>query len=106
MAVRVQAQVMSLSICGGQSSTGADVFTGYIGFPYQSVHLLLGTHYHPSPRAGTVGQTVADLPSGLSLNVTQKTNPHNSYIKNIFKCTYIQFSNVKIGMRQITKRFL
>jgi hypothetical protein len=30
-------------------------------------HRLLHTHHHPLSRAGTVGQRVADIPSGLSL---------------------------------------
>jgi hypothetical protein len=38
-----------------------------------STHRLLHTHHHPSSGAGTIGQTVADVPSGLSL--TQHKNP-------------------------------
>jgi hypothetical protein len=42
------------------------VFSGYFGFPCEfSFHRLLHTH-HLSSGAGTTGQTVADMPSGLS----------------------------------------
>jgi hypothetical protein len=43
------------------------VFSGYFGFPCQlSFHQLLHTH-HLSSGAGTIGQILADVPSGLSL---------------------------------------
>jgi hypothetical protein len=43
------------------------VFSEYFGFPWQfSFHRLLQTH-HLSSRNGTLGQTVSDVPSGLSL---------------------------------------
>jgi hypothetical protein len=45
------------------------IFSEYFGFPYQfSFHRLLDTQ--PSSAAGTVGQLVADVPSGLSLTFT------------------------------------
>jgi hypothetical protein len=47
------------------------IFSEHIGFPCQfSLHRLLHTH-HLSPWAGTVGQLVADVPSGLSLTPTK-----------------------------------
>jgi hypothetical protein len=71
-AARLRAQVRSCGICGGQSGTG-QVFTEYFGFPSQfSFHRLLHTH-HLSSGAGTVGQLVADVPSGLSLTPPQET---------------------------------
>jgi hypothetical protein len=43
------------------------VFSEYFGFPCQfSFHRLLHTH-HLSSGDGTIGQLVADVPSGLSL---------------------------------------
>jgi hypothetical protein len=40
----------------------------YLGFPWQfSFHRLLDNHRHLSSEAGTIGQTVADVPSGHSL---------------------------------------
>jgi hypothetical protein len=46
----------------------AQVFSDYFGFPCQfTFHRLLHNHHHLSSGAGTVGQTVAVLPSGLSL---------------------------------------
>jgi hypothetical protein len=42
------------------------VFSEYFGFPYQlSFHRLLHTP-HLTSEAGTIGQLVADVPSGLS----------------------------------------
>jgi hypothetical protein len=49
------------------------VFSEYFGFSCQfSFHLLLHTHYLSSG-AGTIGQSVADVPSGLSLTPPQET---------------------------------
>jgi hypothetical protein len=38
----------------------------YFGFPCHSFHRLLHAHLYPSSGEGAIGQTVADLPSGLS----------------------------------------
>jgi hypothetical protein len=50
------------------------VFSEYFGFPCQfSFHRLLHIHHHHlSPGAGTVGQIVADVPSGLNLTPPQE----------------------------------
>jgi hypothetical protein len=43
------------------------VYSDYFGFSCQiSFHLLLHTDHHPSSGAGTIGQIVADVTSGLS----------------------------------------
>jgi hypothetical protein len=48
-------------------------FSEYFGFPCQfSFHRLLHIHHHPKSGAGTIGQLVADVPSGLSLTPTQE----------------------------------
>jgi hypothetical protein len=39
----------------------------YFGFPCQSFHWLLYTNHYRSSWAGTIRQTVADVPSGLNL---------------------------------------
>jgi hypothetical protein len=49
-----------------------------------SFHRLLHTHHHPSSGAGTIGQIVGDLPSGLSLTPTQETKQTK---KNLKICT-------------------
>jgi hypothetical protein len=50
------------------------VFSEYFGFPFQfSFHRLLHFHHHVSSGAGTIGQLVADVPSGLSLTPTHET---------------------------------
>jgi hypothetical protein len=42
------------------------IFSKYFGFPCEfSFHELLNTHHHLSSRAGKIGQTVAEMPSGL-----------------------------------------
>jgi hypothetical protein len=49
------------------------VFSEYFGFPCQfSFHRLVNTH-HLSSGAGTIGQLVADVPSGLNLTPPQET---------------------------------
>jgi hypothetical protein len=46
-------------------------FSEYFGFPYQfSFHQMF--HTHLSSGAGTIGQLVVDLPSGLSVTATQE----------------------------------
>jgi hypothetical protein len=48
------------------------VLSKYFGFPCQlSFHRLLHTHHHLSSRAGTIGQLVTYVPSGLSLTPRQ-----------------------------------
>jgi hypothetical protein len=49
------------------------VFSEYFSFPCHSFHRLPHTHHHPSSGAGTIGQTVADVPNGLSLILPKKT---------------------------------
>jgi hypothetical protein len=48
------------------------VFWEYFDLSWQSFHRLLHIHHHPSSAADTVGQTVADIPSGLSLTLTTR----------------------------------
>jgi hypothetical protein len=49
------------------------VLSEYFGFPCQfSFHRLLHTH-HLSSGAGTIGQLMADVPSGLRLTPPQET---------------------------------
>jgi hypothetical protein len=60
------------------------VFSEYFGFPCQfSFHRLLHTH-HLSSGAGTIGQLVADVPSGLSLTPTQETKKKKNFIHIVF----------------------
>jgi hypothetical protein len=50
------------------------VFSEYFGFPCQfSFHRLLHTHHHLSSGAGTIGQLVADVPSGFNPTLPQET---------------------------------
>jgi hypothetical protein len=66
------------------------VFSEYFDFPCQSFHRLLHTHHHPSSGAGTLGQTVADVPNGLILTPSQETK------KKIFPTFIFPFTlNVK-----------
>jgi hypothetical protein len=72
-AARVGAQVRSCGIWGGQSVTLAG-FLRLLRFPCQfSFHRLLHIKHHLSSGAGTIGQLVADVPSGLSLTPSQVT---------------------------------
>jgi hypothetical protein len=58
----VREQVRSCGICGEQSGNGAGFFR-VLRFPLP----LIPTIPHPSPGAGTIGQIVVEVPSGLSL---------------------------------------
>jgi hypothetical protein len=49
-------------------------FSEYFGFPCRfSFHRLLHIHQHLSSGTGTIGQLVADVPSGLSFTPPQET---------------------------------
>jgi hypothetical protein len=54
-------------------------FSEYFGFPCQlSFHRLLHIHHHHlSSWAGTIGHTVADVPSGLSLIPPREKSNHS-----------------------------
>jgi hypothetical protein len=60
------------------------VFSEYFGFPCQSsFHRMLHVHHHHlSSGAGTISQTVADVPSDLSLTPPQKQNRQNKQLFN------------------------
>jgi hypothetical protein len=50
------------------------VFSEYFGFPCQfSFHQVLHIHHHTSAGDGTIGQKMADVPSGISLTPPQET---------------------------------
>jgi hypothetical protein len=69
----VRFQVKSCGICGGQSGAGA-VFLRVLLFPLSSsLSTNCSTLIHLSSGAGTRGQLVADVPSGLSLTPPQET---------------------------------
>jgi hypothetical protein len=55
------------------------VFSEYFCFHCHSFHRLLHTHHHPPSGAGTVGQIVAEVSSGFSLNPPKKKNASELY---------------------------
>jgi hypothetical protein len=60
------------------------VFSEYFGFPCEfSFHRLLHTHHDLSSGAGTIGQLVADVPSGLSLTPPQETNKETEPVMGV-----------------------
>jgi hypothetical protein len=68
---------MSCGICGGQSGTGAG-FLRVLRFPLPIPIPLTAPHSSSSSfDAGTIGQLVADVPSGLSLTPPQETKKKN-----------------------------
>jgi hypothetical protein len=72
-AAQVRAQVKSCWICGGQSGTGTG-FLRVLRFPLQILIPPTAPHSSSiSSGAGTIGQLVADVPSGLSLTPSQET---------------------------------
>jgi hypothetical protein len=66
-AARVRIQVRLCEICGGQSGTGAGILR-VLQFP-----VPIPNSHHLSSGAGTIGQLVADVPSGLSVTPPQET---------------------------------
>jgi hypothetical protein len=62
------------------------IFSEYFSFPCQfSFHLLLHIQHHLSSGAATIGQLLADVPSGLSLTPPQETKEK---VKTPFRSTY------------------
>jgi hypothetical protein len=69
---RVRVQVRSCGICVEHNGIVAG-FLRYFGFLWQfSFHRLLRLHHNLSSGAGSIGQLVADVPSGLSLTPPQE----------------------------------
>jgi hypothetical protein len=71
MATRVRVQVRSCGICGGLSDTGTG-FLRVLRFPLPIFNPPTAPH-SSSSGAGTTGQTVVEVPSGLSLTPSQET---------------------------------
>jgi hypothetical protein len=67
-AARVRARVWSSGICGGQSGVGAG-FLRVFRFPLP-IFIPPNSLSSHSPGAVTIGQLVADVPSGPSLDST------------------------------------
>jgi hypothetical protein len=59
--------------------TLGQIFSEYFGFQCQfSFHRLFNIHHHHlSSGAGTIGQLVTDVPSGLSLTESHETKKKN-----------------------------
>jgi hypothetical protein len=86
---------MSCGICGGQSGTGADVLR-VLRFP---LPILIPPSAPHSSGAGTIGQLVAAVPSGLSLTPPQGTKKHSKllvYIKTVCELN----SELNYGLKQ------
>jgi hypothetical protein len=79
------AQVRSCGICGGQIGTGAGFCPSTLVSPANhstAQHSPLpNTHHHPSSGAGTVGEMVTEVPSGLTLTPPQE---NKNYYKDSF----------------------
>jgi hypothetical protein len=80
-AAPIRARVRSCWIVIDRVALG-QVSSEYFGFPCQfAIHLLIHNHYHHlSSEAGIIGQTVAAVPSGLSLTSWEKKNNKKEYI--------------------------
>jgi hypothetical protein len=88
----------------GQNGTGAG-FLRVFRFRLQfSFHRLLNIH-HLSSGAGTIGQLVTDVPSGLSLTPPQKTKKEKTFGENFY--SILQDENeafqLVVTTRQISK---
>jgi hypothetical protein len=66
-----RARATYCGICAERSGIG-QVFSEYFDFPCQSLfHQMLHNHRHLLSGAGTIGQIVAAVPSGLNLTPTR-----------------------------------
>jgi hypothetical protein len=72
-ATRVQARAIDVGFVMDKVAP-VQVFSEYYGFLCQfSFHQLIHIHHHLSSGAGTICQTMTDVPSGLSLTPPQET---------------------------------
>jgi hypothetical protein len=84
----VRARVWLSGICGGKSGAGAD-FLRVLRFPLP-IFIPLNSPSSQSPGAGTIGQLVADVSIGPSLDST----PHYANFKN-FSCNTVKDQSAK-----------
>jgi hypothetical protein len=80
------------------------IFSEYFGFPYQSLfHQVLHTHRHISSGAGTMGQLVADVPSGLSLPLPKEAKRKKKLLNLNCSSSYLYLGGnaVKIGAAKL-----
>jgi hypothetical protein len=68
------------------------VFSKYLCFPCQYFHRLLHTHHRLSSRAGTIGQIVGNVRSGLSLRIIKATPTYDDVNTNVFWSKTFSFS--------------
>jgi hypothetical protein len=70
-------------------------FSEYFSFPCKfSFHRLLHIH-HLSSGAGTLGQSVADIPSGLGLTPPQEAKKETSLLASIKDAESNTYENLK-----------
>jgi hypothetical protein len=82
-------------VCAGQSGVRAD-FLRVLWFYCQfAFHRLLHNHHHLSSGAGTIGQTVAAVPSGLSLTPLRIKITIQSYHSPLYTLVCSQHRKMK-----------
>jgi hypothetical protein len=76
------------------------IFSKHFGFPCQSsFHQLLQDHHHLSSGASTIGQTVAAVPSGLSLTPLRiKKNKKPWLLHGLWDCYEYSATAVKCNI--------
>jgi hypothetical protein len=68
------------------------VFSEYFCFPCHSFHRLFHIHHHPPSGASTVGQTLADVPSGLSVALPKENVNGSTVLRSIIFLKVIPYS--------------
>jgi hypothetical protein len=102
-AARVRSKVKLCGISGGQSGSGAG-FLRLLRFPLPVLIPLTASHSSSISGAGTIGQLVADVPSGLSLTPNQKTNKQKN--QTLFWKEFITYNRPAIWNNYYAIKFL
>jgi hypothetical protein len=86
--------------------TLGQVFSEYLGFHCQlSFHRLLHNHHYLSSGAGTIGQIVTEVPSGLSLTLPKQIKETKLFNEESALWIYLIFLSYHLALNKLCESF-